>query len=187
MGLSGVRKRRCSTGVTLSGSRAVLRATDALSLKRRRRRSLLSLQEPQEEDPRGGRLNGWGPDDGLNRATRGRPSETSRGSTRARSRIKIELSPGTPKRGLKRRIPEEGALTAGALRKASTGQPGGVLQRPHRGRRRRRCRRRRRLAKPSGASRGGSQEGQDPRRAGRPFSKLSSQGPLEEESRREAP
>ena len=105
MGLSGVRKRRCSTGVTLSGSRAVLRATDALSLKRRRRRSLLSLQEPQEEDPRGGRLNGWGPDDGLNRATRRSPSETSRGSTGARALVKIELSPATPERSLRRRNP----------------------------------------------------------------------------------
>ena len=159
MGLSGVRKRRCSTGVTLSGSRAVLRATDALSLKRRRRRSLLSLQEPQEEDPRGGRLNGWGPDDGLNRATRRSPSETSRGSTGARALVKIELSPGMPQGGLKRRIPEEGALTAGALRKASTGQPGGVLQIPHGGPHERgpESKLSSRLARLKGASRGGSQ------------------------------
>ena len=39
---------------------------------------LSSLQGPQEEDPRGGRLNGWGPEDGLNRATRRSPSERSR-------------------------------------------------------------------------------------------------------------
>ena len=44
----------------------------------------------------------------------------------------------------------------------------GVPRLSLRSRPRRRCRRRRRLAKPSGASRGGSQEGQDPRRAG-PF------------------